>query len=250
MSSVGEVAGAALRSLLDLFAPPVCPLCAEPIEEGGDGLCADCDSGVRTLSPPFCPICALPFAGVGSSHPCSLCVKKPPPFVEAKVHGLFEGKLREAILRFKYGQNMALRSTLEGMILKVCREGWPQGGGFSTVVPVPCHSQVLRRRGFDLPALLARSVAKEWGIEWRPFALRKLDSRVRMAGLDLKARRLAAAGLYAVSERVSGRVLLVDDVVTSTVTARAAARCLRRGGASEVAVAALARTGLSPRGRL
>lgn len=250
MSADGGLAGAAFRSLLDLFAPPVCPLCAEPLGEGGGGLCPTCFGGVRRLPDPSCPVCALPFEGVGPSHPCSLCLKKPPAFTETHAFGLFEGKLREAILRFKYGGNMALRSTLEGMALGVCHSAWPEGGRFSAVAPVPCHPEVLRRRGFDLPALLARAVAAEWGIEWRPFALKKLDSKVRMAGLNLKSRRAAAAGLYAVEERVTGRVLLVDDVVTSTVTARAAARCLKRGGASEVAVVALARTGLSPRASL
>lgn len=184
--------------------------------------------------------------GTGPSHPCSLCAKKPPPFGETAAWGVFEGKLKTAVHKLKYGRNLALLPPLENFFLAACREKFNNGEGFSAVVPVPCHISGLRARGFDLPALLARKVAKEWNVPFKPFALRKMKSGVKMAGRGLKERRHLAAGLYGTAERVEGKILLVDDVITSTLTLRAAARGLRRGGAKEVCAAALARTPLSP----
>ena len=233
-------------ALLDLFAPPLCPLCAEFPPSGHAGLCTDCHLAIKAVREPFCPVCALPFEGTGPSHACSLCAKRPPPFVATRALGHFDGSLRQAIRQFKYHGNLALRNALLELFTTMCLSEWGEKGAFDAVTPVPCHREDLVKRGFDLPALLSRKVAKSWGVPWRPDALIKTRPGVGMAGLTLKERTRAVAGLYRKGQRVSGRVLLVDDVITSTATVRAAARGLLRAGAVEVFVAALARTPTAP----
>jgi len=77
-------------------------------------------------------------------------------------------------------------------------------------------------------------------------ALVRVRATAEQAGLGRVARRLNVSGAFAVPARaarrlVGRRVLLVDDVVTSTATAAACARALLRAGAADVAVLALAR---------
>ena len=129
---------------------------------------------------------------------------------------------------------------------EVCRRAWGEAPPFSCVVPVPCHPSGLRRRGFDLPALLARRASEELRVPFRPLLLEKVHGGVRMAGLGLRQRRVAVRGLYRARGEASGTVLLVDDVVTTTHTLRASARALRGAGAEAVCVAALARTPVTP----
>lgn len=118
------------------------------------------------------------------------------------------------------------------------------------VVPVPCHAATLQRRGFDLPALLARAIARQGRrgrMVWRPSALERRSEGVRMAKLGIEKRRAAVQGLYSPRELLTGTVLLVDDVVTSAETVRACASACLRGGAERVYVVALARTCADPR---
>lgn len=121
---------------------------------------------------------------------------------------------------------------------------WWRGVSFDAVVPVPCHLSTLRRRGAGLPALLARAVAREAGAPWRPVALEKVRAVPELVGLDAKRRAAAVRGAYRPREPLDGVVLLVDDVVTSTATARACAEACREAGALGVCVLALARTPL------
>lgn len=240
----GGLLRGAFAGLLDVLLPPVCALCGQGAPADALGLCPACLGAIAPLSPPACPVCALPFAGAGPSHPCAQCLKKPPPFQRAAVYGRYEGSLKDAVVAFKYGKNLFVRAALEGLFLNHCREVWGERPDFSAVVTVPCHPRTLHRRGLDLPALLARRAALAWKLPWRPDALQKTRDGVHMAALGLDKRREAARTLFAPRRKLSGKVLLVDDVVTTTASLRAAARACLAAGAGEVEAAALARTPL------
>jgi predicted amidophosphoribosyltransferase len=60
-------------------------------------------------------------------------------------------------------------------------------------------------------------------------------------GLSAAQRQRNASGAFAARSRVGGRVLLVDDVMTTGATLRAGVRQLRRAGARQVDVVTLAR---------
>lgn len=145
--------------------------------------------------------------------------------------------------RWKFGGDPCLRAALEGLVRETLVRFWP-GATFDAVVPVPCHPATLRRRGFDLPALLARAAAREAGSPWRPTALEKARAVPELVGLDAPRRAAAVRGAYRPRDALLGSVLLVDDVVTSTATARACAEACREAGAQRVCVLALARTPL------
>ena len=73
-------------------------------------------------------------------------------------------------------------------------------------------------------------------------ALKRTRETARQVGLSEADRELNVAGAFAAAERVQGlQVLLVDDVLTTGATARAAARALIVAGAEQVRVLTLAR---------
>jgi predicted amidophosphoribosyltransferase len=51
----------ALRVVLDLALPQLCPSCREPVSEG-KGLCAPCWSKLSLIEPPYCMRLGIPFA--------------------------------------------------------------------------------------------------------------------------------------------------------------------------------------------
>jgi predicted amidophosphoribosyltransferase len=156
---------------------------------------------------------------------------------------VYRGALLEAIRRWKFGRDPCLRHGVGGLAVEALGRFWPSVR-FEAVVPVPCHRATLRRRGFDLPALLSRRVAAAVGAPWRPAALEKARAIPELVGLDARQRAAAVRGAYRPGQPLEGAVLLVDDVVTSTVTARACAQACRQAGAEQIVVLALARTPL------
>ncbi|GAB4257216.1 MAG: ComF family protein [Deferrisomatales bacterium] len=220
--------------------PPLCPLCRVGDPGDGVGFCSTCTPGLERLSEPFCTVCALPFGGAGPSHPCARCHREPPPFEAARAWGPYAGGLLQSVQRLKYGQDLALRRALVGLFVEAYdRFELPEP---QAVVPVPCHRRALRRRGFDLPALLSRGLCRRRSLVWRPRALARAGPEVDLVGLGAAARARAVAGAFRPRERLAGDVLLVDDVITTTATARACARACLAAGARRVHVLALART--------
>ena len=119
------------------------------------------------------------------------------------------------------------------------------------VVPVPLHSSKLAKRGFNQARLLAREALRlldeshpAWKLELAPGTLMRLRETRSQAGLTPRQRRLNVSGAFSVSApgAVAGRhILLIDDIMTTGATARAAAQALIRAGAESVRVATLAR---------
>lgn len=95
-----------------------------------------------------------------------------------------------------------------------------------------------RDRGFDQAELLAKAVARRLDLPCR--ALLTRTGGAPQAGRTASARRANPAFRARIS--VPGAVLVIDDVVTTGATVSAAARALRRGGATHVAALAAART--------
>jgi ComF family protein len=119
------------------------------------------------------------------------------------------------------------------------------------VVPVPLHRVRYRQRGFNQARALAacaivalRKSHPEWHLTLAPRTLMRQRPTESQAGLTPRQRRNNVRGAFRVSDPdlVRGKhILLVDDILTTGATARAAAQSLKRAGADSVYVATLAR---------
>jgi predicted amidophosphoribosyltransferase len=140
---------------------------------------------------------------------------------------------RELVARIKYRNH---RSALDGLAAAMA-------GSVVTAPDVvtwaPTTVERRRTRGFDHAELLARAVARRLGRPCRPL-LRREPGPAQTG--RLLAERHAEPPRLSARTAVAGRVLVVDDVVTSGATCSAAAAALRDAGASVVDVVAAART--------
>lgn len=112
------------------------------------------------------------------------------------------------------------------------------------VVPVPSSN---RGRPYNVPALMARPLARGLGLPLEENALCRLVPGRPQASLSRQERLVSVIGQFAAdADCVAGRrVFLIDDVVTTGSTAAACTQALLAAGAVSVAFAALA----VPRGK-
>lgn len=161
-------------------------------------------------------------------------------FDAAYSYGSYDGNLRDLIHLFKYARVRSLARPFGRLLISAL----PLNLRFDAVVPMPMHWLRRWRRGFNQAELLARAVAKHTGLPCLK-ALRRTRSVPAQAGLTAAQRRRNTTGTFAAARRklaLEGRhILLVDDVLTTGSTARAAAAVLKRAGAARVTVLTLAR---------
>lgn len=105
------------------------------------------------------------------------------------------------------------------------------------IVPVPTSRAAFRRRGYRVPDLLVRR-AGATGHRLLTSARRTGDQRA--LGREARARNVSVS--MRAARRGHGRIVIVDDVVTTGATLDEAARALRAAGFTPVCAVALAAT--------
>lgn len=189
----------------------------------------------------FCKDCKTPFLNrfpLDDDGRCSLCRLGLTGFDTVYTFGSYEDTLRSLIHLFKYQKVRPLAKPLGALIARAI----PREHSFDVIVPMPLHWKKRWTRGYNQSELLAREVARRWGVPVKKI-VRRVKATAPQAGLSNSKRRLNVRGAFAARESVKGlRILLIDDVLTTGATAGACAKVLKRAGASHVAVAAVART--------
>jgi ComF family protein len=159
--------------------------------------------------------------------------------------------MKEAIHALKYDRLHPAARGLGRMLANAIAQLAPEAPASMLVVPVPLHRAKYSDRGFNQARSLAvhalaflHQSHPEWRLTLASSTLMRLRETGSQAGLTPRQRRLNVRGAFSVSdpsEVASRHILLIDDILTTGATARAAAQALVRAGAASVRVATLAR---------
>ncbi|MDJ0766147.1 MAG: ComF family protein [Myxococcota bacterium] len=245
-----------IGALSDLIWPPRCAACGVRIASGPltgeltSVFCRVCAETIVFSSDPVCTRCGIPFEGAGPSHKCGMCSTDVPAFRTARAPFLYGGAVADAIRHLKYGSALHLARPLGQLLAHLAWDARPnRSQRWDMVIPVPLFRTRLRARGFNQSALLARYLAKAVAIPLCTDLLVRVRDTGSQAGLTRVERRLNVNGAFRVPRKkgvLDRRIILFDDVITSTATVREAARTLSRSGAHAIDVIAFARaTGCS-----
>lgn len=224
-----------------------CLLCAGPPGDSTlPGLCSGCmydlpfmDRQVR------CHSCGLGLHSNGEH--CGQCLHQPPSFSRSHIPFSYQYPLDKIIHGFKYRRHLASGELLGKLLadyVEHCQES-PDWQAPDLIIPTPMHWLRRWRRGFNQADLLAGVLAQQLGIPLASKLVRRHKQAPSQQGLSREQRQRNLRNAFTINHPalIAGkRIALVDDVVTTTATARELSRLLRKAGAADVQVWALART--------
>ena len=217
-----------MKALLDLVLPVVCVGCG-------------------TRSELVCPTCLRPLlAQPAPAWPRPSPPGLPPPFAVAA----YDGPVRAMLLGLKEEGLLSLRRPLGWALARAVGVA-SAGAAAVCLVPVPSTPTARRSRGEDVVRRLAAVAAGELrraGVSATVSpVLRHARAVSDSAGLGAEDRARNLAGAFAVRARAldplrTGRVIVVDDLVTTGVTLTECAAALARAGVQAHACATVAAT--------
>ncbi len=237
-----------LAAIVNLIYPVHCFGCRKSLHnEGARYLCRSCREGINYITGTRCPRCGM---GLGdytlvSQDGCTECRSHRLRFDGAFSATYYEGAIRELIHQFKYGRHEFLARPLAEILVQCVEEAGLGSIGLNMVVAVPLHRKKKSLRGFNQAELLGRNVGRSLDIEVCTGGLKRTLNTPSQTNLPYYCRQENVRGAFMVKRPpvFKGKdVLLVDDVLTSGLTASECARVLKEAGVGRVYVLTVAKS--------
>ena len=205
-----------LSALWDLLFPPRCLFCGERLE-ADTILCTHCRGQVLEVSR-CCPLCGYPVVKQSEGE-CPRCNGQKFMFDRACAVGLYEGKLKAVIRRYKYGGRTKWRRLEKLMAQQIEKCKWRSFCSGPCTFASPETTAALFDRAVPLRKQSASGKV--------PVKALQRDETMSQTTVCRRARHNLAGALLLWCRRNKYQVLLVDDLLT-TGFADNAARALRR----------------------
>jgi ComF family protein len=185
----------------------------------------------------------MPLPSLSARHEerrCGLCDDL--AFDFARACGIYEGALRENVLRLKSQPHIPSRLR---DLLKIAAADLHAKQPSESIIPVPLHADRFSERTFNQAEIIADEVAKIMRLPVDTASLIRAEhTEKHRAGMGARerARSLEKAFKVRAPRLIENKVvLLVDDVMTTGSTANEIAQTLINGGARGINVLTLAR---------
>lgn len=236
-----------LEKLTTSVFPSQCLLCACSLN--GDLLCANCQYDLpHCYGQLLCMQCGLRIESLGDY--CGHCLKHPPAFSRSFIPFAYQHPLDYLIHKFKYQGNLTSGKLLGQMLadyLQYHSQEDVEWQAPDLIIPAPMHWSRRWQRGFNQADILARHLAQQLAIPLATTIVTRKHKTPAQKELSRSERQKNLRKAFCIAKKDSAhiqgkRIALVDDVVTTTATARELSQLLINAGAADVQLWALART--------
>ncbi len=227
-----------LDQFIDLIFPPRCTICKK---RGHAVICGDCAGKIEFLPPALCGICGKPKGRRFTEGICEDCAKERPAFAMARSAALYDGVIKQAMHKFKFGGKTALSPFFGDILFSYLSKGEMPLEEIDLVIPLPLSSKREKQRGYNQSMLLAEEISGRCSINIDITSLKKIRDVAPQFELSRKERLLNVKGAFRSAPLAGSTILLVDDIYTTGATAKEASQALKDAGAKDVYVLTLAR---------
>ena len=172
---------------------------------------------------------------------CSFCHEHVSAFDLARSVGVYDGLLKNLILKFKYEGCQELSRPLVELLAIAFEEHYFHAK-VDRIVSVPIHATRLQERGFNQAELLAGGLALKTGIPLST-AVKRIKEQAPLYNYAYQERKELLKNSFSVEDGIFAgeNILLVDDIFTTGATTSEISRLLKdKAGAKEVRVLTVA----------
>lgn len=226
------------RHVFDGLFPQICLVCRAPVDCQGT-VCAACWPDFAFIDEPLCQITGMPFIhGFGEGMVSAAAIADPPPYRRARAALVHDGAARRMVTRLKYADRTDLAPWMARWMLRAAARSIAE---CDLMTAVPLHRTRYCSRRYNQSAELGRAMAGLCPLPFMPAILARTRPTRRQVGLSAQDRQVNVRAAFAVPDeqaiQVAGRrILLIDDVLTTGATVKAATRALLKAKASAVDV--------------
>jgi ComF family protein len=214
--------------LESLLFPSLCRACGAELDGRARLLCRDCRA---VITAPF---------GAPSLDAYRHGDGRTPRFARHP----YDGPAGEAVRLLKFGGKKRIAPLLAEAVRPLAAV-LKARHNLDVIVPVPLHPLKRRERRFNQAEEIGSLVAASAGLAFRPRGLARVKYTRPQVELSGEERLVNVRGAFAAREDFSGgRVLLLDDVVTTGATVNECGAVLREAGAGFVVAIAAAGAGM------
>lgn len=221
-----------------------CQVCSKVLEgvHYGIMLCSDCADQLVPRTGGYCAMCARVYAlDDESTHLCLDCRLKPVLWDGIAFHSVYQGLLRDMIIRYKFNADLGLGNVLGSLLYEAASNHHYEY--LDWIIPVPLHDIRLQSRGFNQSLELSRILGKKTKLPVLKDALVKVRHTPPQSSMGKKSRLKSLKGVFQVRTDIvkNSRIILVDDIMTTGSTLKECSKVLLEAGVAEIRVAILSR---------
>ncbi len=190
-----------------------------------------------------CYICSEKCLDISLCEYCSDKIFSNLSFLKSNKFGLeiysgaiYETELLKIIRALKYHKKAEFEKILADIIIKTVKNFDIKLDNF-IICPVPIHQNRMKKRKYNHMELVANSVGKALNLEVKNDILKRLKDTEPLYKLSIPERKKAIDGAFEVSKEIKGgKILLLDDIITSGTTVKELSKIMLKKGAEKIVI--------------
>ena len=210
------------------------------------------DRALNFLFPSKCRICQRR----GKFEVCENCIRRIEKFEDIHILNFknqnldtliyffrYKGYIRRLILDYKFFNKYYLGKVFSKIMLKnekICRNLKL----YDIIIPVPMHKSKKKERGYNQTEILAQDLANNLSLNYYENVLIKTINNKRQSSLSEKERYENVKDVFKIEKSDTIRnkkIILIDDICTTSATLEECAKILKQAGASKVVALVIAK---------